>query len=333
MASVLLVAEAGVNHDGSLERALALVDAAAEAGADAVKFQTFTAAALATSYAPKAEYQSERTGAGSQADMLARLELHREAHETLMARCRERGVRFLSSPFDVANVRLLVELGLDTLKVPSGQITDLPYLRAVGASGCRLLLSTGMADLGEVAAALEVLEAAGAKREDITLLHCTTAYPAPAGDLNLRAMLTLRERFGTGVGYSDHTEGIEVAVAAVALGASVIEKHFTLDRGASGPDHAASIEPDGFAALVRAVRMVEAALGDGVKRVAPAEAANVAAVRKSIVAARDIAAGETLTEGDLAVKRPGTGLSPMRWDDVVGTRARRDYAQDEAIEL
>jgi N-acetylneuraminate synthase len=310
-----------------------MVDAAAAAGADAVKFQAFTADTLATADAPKAAYQAETTGAAeSQRDMLARLELSEDDHRALMARCAERGVRFLSSPFDVEAVALLARLGVTTVKVPSGEVTDLPYLRAVGALGGDVLLSTGMADLAEVRAALAVLEESGTPRQRIVVLQCTTEYPTPPEDVDLRAMVAMREALGVRVGFSDHTTGIAVAAAAVALGAEVVEKHFTLDRSLPGPDQRASLEPDELAALVRAIREVEAALGDGVKRPTPGEAANAAVARKSIVAARDIRAGEALTADALTVKRPGTGLSPMLWDDVMGTAAVRDFRKDEPIE-
>ena len=329
-----IIAEAGVNHDGSLEKALALVDAAAEAGADAVKFQTFTSAALATSEAPKAGYQRETTGeAGTQAEMLARLELDRAAHVALIERCRERGVEFLSSPFDLASVEMLAGLGLRAVKVPSGEITNLPYLRAIGGGGWRVLLSTGMATMVEVAAALAALEAAGARRDGVIVLQCTTAYPAPVEEANLLAMVSMRDELGVAVGYSDHTLGVEASLAAVALGAAVVEKHFTLDRTAAGPDHRASLEPADFARLVAGVRVVESALGDGVKAPSAAEKDNLRVARKSIVAARPIAVGEVYSEENLTVKRPAGGIDPMRWDDVVGRCAPRAFAADEAVEL
>ncbi len=330
---VFVIAEAGVNHNGSLERALAMVDAAAEAGADAVKFQTFSADALVTRDAPKAGYQVETTGAGeSQYDMLKRLELSESDHDALVARCRERAIVFMSAAFDPASLSLLARLGIDRVKVPSGEMTNVPYLRRVAALGLPVLLSTGMATLDEVRAALEVLERAGCPRERVTVLHCTTEYPTPPEDVNLRAMLTMRDELGVRVGYSDHTEGIAVPVAAVALGAEVIEKHFTLDRGLPGPDHRASLEPAELAEMVSAIRVVERSLGDGVKRPSETETANAAVARKSIVAARAIRAGETLDADALAVKRPGTGVSPLRWDEVVGTVATRDYAPDEPVD-
>jgi len=334
MPGVFVIAEAGVNHNGSLELALELVDAAAEAGADAVKFQTFRADALASASAPKAEYQLETTGESeSQLEMLRALELDVASHHALQARARGRGIEFLSAPFDLASVALLGEMGLPVIKIPSGELTNVPYLRAVAALGRPLILSTGMATLAEVASALAVLEEAGVARDDVVVLHCTTEYPAPFDDVNLRAMVTMGEALGVRFGYSDHTEGIAVPVAAVALGAEVIEKHFTLDRTMPGPDHRASLEPAELAQMVREIRQVEAALGSGIKAPSRREIANAEVARKSIVAACDIAAGEILSEDNLAVKRPGTGVSPLRWDDVVGSVASRAYAADEPIDL
>ena len=332
-AHVFVIAEAGVNHNGSTEMALELVDAAAAAGADAVKFQTFRADLLAAPRAPRAAYQREATGTtGGQLEMLRALELSGDAHRRLAAHCRERGIEFLSSPFDAESIELLATLGLKRLKVPSGELLDVPYLRRVAALGLPLIVSTGMATLAEVGTALAVLEAAACPRERVIALHCSTEYPTPPADANLRAMVTMRDALGVAVGYSDHTEGITVAVAAAALGAEVIEKHLTLDRGLPGPDHRASLEPGVFGEMVQAVRVVELALGDGLKQPTAGELDNVAAARKSIVAARRIAAGETLGPDNLTVKRPGTGLSPLRWDDVVGLRASRSYQPDDAIE-
>lgn len=331
---VFVIAEAGVNHNGSLDLALKLVDAAAAAGADAVKFQTFKAVALAASNAPKANYQKETTGGGeSQLEMLRRLELDVDAHHTLIERCRERGIAFLSSPFDPESTDLLVSLGLKTFKIPSGEITNLPFLRRIGALGVEVILSTGMAELEEIREALDVLEKAGTGRERITVLHCTTEYPAPMEEVNLRAMPAMADAFGVRVGYSDHTRGIEVPIAAVALGATAIEKHFTLDRTLPGPDHRASLEPPELAAMVGAIRNIENALGDGIKRPTPSELRNRSIARKSIVAARAIRRGETFSEKNLTVKRPGNGLTPMLWDRIVGSESKRDYAPEEAIEL
>ncbi|MBI2526476.1 MAG: N-acetylneuraminate synthase [Candidatus Rokubacteria bacterium] len=329
-APVFVVAEAGVNHNG--ERALArrLVDAAAEAGADAVKFQTFSTEALVSRDAPKANYQREATGeAGSQGEMLARLELDAGAHREIRDRCAERGLVFFSTPFDAASADLLERLGVPCFKLGSGEITNLPFLRHVGAKGKPVIVSTGMSTLDEVAQAVAALREAG--EAPLALLHCLSAYPAPAAEMNLRAMDTLSQRFGCPVGLSDHTSGIEIAVAAVARGAAIIEKHLTLDKGLPGPDHRASLDPGEFAALVRATRCVEAALGDGRKRPMPAEADTRRVARKSLVAARAITAGQRLAAADVAIKRPGTGISPADLPRALGRVVRRDVAPDEVI--
>jgi len=331
---VLIIAEAGVNHNGSLDLAKQLVNVARECGADIVKFQTFTAELLVSKSAEKAEYQKKTTGTDeSQYQMIKRLELDRAAHLALIDHCRSEGIEFLSTAFDLESVAFLAKLGLRRWKIPSGEITNLPYLRAIGARRGEVILSTGMADLGEVEAALAALEAAGTSRSNITLLHCTTEYPAPFAEVNLRAMDTLGNAFGTRVGYSDHTEGIVVPLAAVALGASVIEKHFTLDCNMEGPDHKASLEPRELAVLVKGIRDIEAALGDGIKRPMESELKNRPIARKSIVAARAIKAGDLYTIDNLTTKRPGNGVSPMDWDRIVGRKAGRDYHVDEAIEL
>ncbi len=329
----MIIAEAGVNHNGDLDVARHLIDVAADAGADWVKFQTFRADHLTTRTAPKAAYQQSATHMlESQQAMLQRLELSREMHEALIAHCRWRAIGFLSTGFDQESVDLLVELGLTQFKIPSGEITNLPYLRHVGGYGDPVILSTGMATLGEIETALEVLEQAGTPRSRITVLHCNTEYPTPMADVNLRAMVTIREALGVAVGYSDHTLGIEVPIAAVALGATVIEKHFTLDRTLPGPDHRASLEPDELKAMVTAIRNIEQALGDGLKRPSPSEAKNKPIARKSLVAAVPIRTGEVFTPDNITVKRPGTGISPMRWDEVIGRCAGRDFAVDELIE-
>ncbi|MBE7414466.1 MAG: N-acetylneuraminate synthase [Deltaproteobacteria bacterium] len=330
--SIFIIAEAGVNHNGSMENALQMVDAAAEAGADAIKFQTFSAERVVTRRAEKAAYQVNTTKTGPQLEMLKRYELDEKMHLRLIERCRERGIRFLSTPFDLKSIELLSGLGLDILKIPSGEITNLPYLRKVGGLGKKVLLSTGMSEMGEVRAAIEALALSGTPKGRITALHCTTEYPTPMEDANLRAMATMREALDVRVGYSDHTPGIEAALAAAALGAEVIEKHFTLDKTMEGPDHRASLEPGELKAMVLGIRKVEKALGDGVKRPARSEAANITALRKSIVAARAIRKGETLSEEAITAKRPGSGLSPMLWDRVVGAVAMRDFAPDELIE-
>lgn len=333
MPGVRIIAEAGVNHNGSLERALAMVDAAAHAGADAIKFQSFVPDALVSPQAEKAAYQAEQTGAGSQLEMLRALQLDEAAHESLIARCTLRGIAFLSSPFDIVSAQMLASLGVREFKLGSGEITNLPLLRAIARVADTLLLSTGMATTDEIGASLEALYECGLEKSRITLLHCTTEYPTPYEEVNLRAMASLGSRFSVAVGYSDHTRGFEVSIAAAALGAEVIEKHFTLARSLPGPDHAASVEPDELAAMVVAVRNVSTAMGSDVKAPTPSELRNLPLVRKSIVAARDIAAGDLLTEDVLTTKRPGTGISPMLWDSVIGTVATRAFARDEEIEL
>ena len=355
---VFVIAEAGVNHNGSMDMARQLIDVAAEAGADAVKFQTFKSEAVISKAARKAEYQVTNTGNDeSQLDMVRKLELGVEEHRQLIAHANSRGIRFLSTPFDIGSLHLLVdEFDLPQLKIPSGEITNLPLLVASGRSGRPLIVSTGMATMGEVEQALAVLAFAmtapaqarptgdavreafvspagqRALRERISLLHCTTEYPAPVAEVNLRAMQAMRAAFGLPVGYSDHTEGIHVSVAAVALGATIIEKHFTLDRALPGPDHVASLEPGELRALVRAVRDVSAALGDGIKVPAPSEIKNTTVARKSLVAATAIAKGEPFTEANLTTKRPGSGISAMRHADFLGRMATRAYAADDLIQ-
>lgn len=331
----LIIAEAGVNHNGDAALARRLIEAAAASGADLVKFQTFSAERLVTANAAKAPYQVAAAGPGeeSQRSMLKRLELSPQLHASLIEHCRSCGIRFFSTAFDLQGVDLLVELGADLFKVPSGEITNLPYLRHIGSHGKPVILSTGMASLGEIEAALGVLEQAGTPRNRITVLHCTTEYPAPMAEVNLRAMQTIQRAFDVAVGYSDHTVGIEVAVAAVALGAAVIEKHFTLDRNLPGPDHKASLEPAELRAMIAAIRNIEQALGSGIKSLTPSEAKNIDVARKSLVAARPIRTGETFTADNLTTKRPGIGVSPMRWDEVIGRRAQRDFGADELIEL
>ena len=328
---VYIIAEAGVNHNGSFDLACRLVDAAKAAGADCIKFQTFRAQNLVSRNAGKADYQKDTTGDGSQADMLSKLELSYDAFSRLKQYCEEVGITFLSTPFDLESVAFLDELGVPFWKIPSGEVTNLPYLEALAKTGRPVVMSTGMCEMGEIEAALRVLREHGTS--DIRLLHCNTEYPTPFADVNLRAMETMRRAFGVEVGYSDHTKGIEVPIAAVALGATIIEKHFTLNRNMEGPDHKASLEPDELAAMVSAIRNIEQALGSGEKTASPSERKNIAVARKSIVAKRAIKAGERLTEDDLTVKRPGSGISPMRWRDVLGTAAIRDFEEDEMIEL
>ncbi|MBS1583353.1 MAG: N-acetylneuraminate synthase [Bacteroidetes bacterium] len=323
----LIIAEAGVNHNGDLDLARRLIDVAANAGADIVKFQTFKAEKIISAAAPKAAYQQQATGASeSQLEMVRKLELSEADHDVLMAHCQERGIAFLSTPFDPDSIELLRRKGITIGKVPSGEITNKPYLTAMARAFPRLIVSTGMCTLDEVRAALDVLLAAGADRSAITLLHCNTEYPTPMADVDLRAMRTMADAFGLPVGYSDHTLGIEVPIAAVALGAVVIEKHITLDPAMPGPDHRASLPPEGLEAMVRGIRNIEAALGDGIKRPSPSEAKNIAIARKSIHLARHVARGTAITAQDLIMLRPGDGLSPMHVDDVIGRRAARDLA-------
>ncbi len=332
MPKTLIIAEAGVNYNGSLDLAYKMVDKAKEAGADIVKFQTGIPEKVMSRFAEKAEYQKKTTGEGeSQLDMVKKLMLKFEEFVPLKAYCEEKGIKFLSTPFDLSSVEFLEELGCDIWKIPSGEITNLPYLLRIAKTGKDIILSTGMSTLGEVGEAIGVLKNAGAGR--ITLLHCTTEYPAPYGDVNLRAMQTMRDAFGLKVGYSDHTPGIEIPVAAVAMGATVIEKHFTLDRNMEGPDHKASLEPDELTAMVMAIRNVEKAMGNGEKTPSESEKKNMAIARKSIIAARNIKKGEVLTAENLTTKRPGNGISPMRWNEVIGTKAIRDFDEDELIEV
>jgi N,N'-diacetyllegionaminate synthase len=329
--SIYIIAEVGVNHNGSLATAKELAEAAKEAGADCVKFQTFKAEKLVSRSARKAAYQEGTTGEGTQADMLKQLELSYDAFRELKAHCDRIGIQFLSTPFDPDSIAFLDTMDMPFWKVPSGEVTNAPYLAAIGKTGKPVVLSTGMCTLEEVGAAIRVLRENGSG--EIRLLQCNTEYPTPFEDVNLRAMQTMREEFGLETGYSDHTRGIEAPIAAAALGAGIIEKHFTLDRNMEGPDHKASLEPGELAAMVQAIRHIELALGTGVKTPSPSEQKNIAAARKSLVAARAIRQGETLTAENLAVKRPGTGISPMRWDEVIGTKAVRDFEEDELIEL
>ena len=334
MNKVFIIAEAGVNHNGSLGLAKKLVDAAADAGADAVKFQTFKANNLVSKSAHKAEYQKQTTAADeTQHAMLAKLELDDAAHRAIIEHCKRRQILFLSTPFDIESADMLEGLGMPIYKIPSGEITNLPYLRHISRLGKGIILSTGMSDLQEVENALGALESEGTPRSKITVLHATTEYPCPIEDVNLKAMLTIQKEFGVKVGYSDHTSGIEVPIAAVALGACVIEKHFTLDRTMDGPDHKASLEPGELKAMVSAIRNVEQALGDGLKRPSPSELKNIPIARKSLVAICGIKKGDLFSEKNLGAKRPGHGISPMHWDELIGQPARRDFAVDELIDL
>lgn len=335
MDRVVVIAEAGVNHNGSLRNAKLLVEAAAKAGADIVKFQTFRAEQLVTKNAQLASYQKASCAASAenQLEMLRRLELSPEEFREVAQYCKECGIRFLSTAFDVQSVDLLNDIGMHIWKIPSGDITNLPLLRRIGALGQPVYLSSGMASLGEIESALEILSSAGASRDIVTVLHCNTEYPTPYRDVNLRAIQTIQQSFGVRVGYSDHTVGIEVPIAAVALGAEVIEKHFTLDRKWPGPDQRSSMEPKEFTTMVNAIRNISAAMGSQVKRPSESEEKNRVVVRRSIVAAKRIKVGEEFTNSNLTVKRPGVGVSPMMWDLVVGKKAGRDYEVDEMIEI
>lgn len=332
MDSVYIIAEAGVNHNGDVDIAKQLVDAAAEAGVDAVKFQTFKTENLVCKDAKKAEYQTETTDkTESQFDMLKKLELTLDMHRELIDYCKKKKVTFLSTPFDMESIDLLEQLGMEVYKIPSGEITNLPYLRKIGSLGKKVILSTGMSTIQEVQDAVKVLRESGG--EDISVLHCNTQYPTPMEDVNLNVIQTMREALGVPVGYSDHTQGIEVPIAATALGATIIEKHFTLDRGMEGPDHKASLEPEELKRMVQAIRNIERALGKKEKIPTESEKDNIPIVRKSIVAKVQIKEGEIFRESNITTKRPGTGLSPMLWDKVIGQKASRDFQADEMIEI
>jgi N,N'-diacetyllegionaminate synthase len=334
MSNTLIIAEAGVNHNGSLDSAFKLVDVAVEAGVDVVKFQSGTAEKVISHYAPKAEYQKTTTSKSeSQLEMCKNFDLDYQAHSKLINYCREKKIRFLSSPFDLDSIDMLVELGLDTFKIPSGEITNLPYLLKIGALNKTIIMSTGMAELDEVRVALDILHRSGTSKNKFTVLHCNTEYPTPFEDVNLNAMLTLRDKLGVKIGYSDHTLGIEIPIAAVAMGGEVIEKHFTLDKNMPGPDHKASLEPSELKAMVCAIRNIEKSLGDGIKCPSPSELKNKAIARKSIVALRRIKKGEMFSEKNITTKRPGLGISPMKWNEVMGQIAERDFSIDELIEL
>lgn len=330
--SVFIIAEAGVNHNGDIGLAKSLIDVAVKSGADAVKFQTFKAENLVSKEAQKAQYQKETTNAKeSQFEMIKKLELDVNAHKELIAYSQEKNIMFLSTPFDHDSIDMLDDLGLEIFKIPSGEITNLPYLRHIGKLNKKVILSTGMADMEEVEDALEVLIEAGTERNNITVLHANTMYPTPMEDVNLKAMLTIGQAFNVAFGYSDHTLGIEVDIAAVAMGASVVEKHFTLDKTMEGPDHKASLELEELQAMVKSIRNIELALGSSVKKPSPSELPNISIARKSIVAAEPIKKGTILGADNLAIKRPGNGISPMRWDEIIGTVAAKDYGKDEQI--
>ena len=331
---IIIIAEAGVNHNGSMESAKKLVDVAADAGADYVKFQTFKADTLVTQSAEKAEYQKILTDKSeSQFEMIKKLELDKSAHDELIKHCEKKGIRFLSTAFDHDSIELLADLNIPLYKIPSGEITNLPYLRHIGRMGKPIILSTGMSTLEEVQKALNVLLESGAEKEKITILHCNTEYPTPMEDVNLKAMLTIREELGVNIGYSDHTLGIEVPIAAVAMGATVIEKHFTLDRTLTGPDHAASLEPHELKSMVTAIRNIKKAMGDGIKKPSPSETRNIPIARKSIVAKKPIKKGERYSEENITVKRPGTGISPIEWDNIINQKSIKDFIIDDLIEV
>lgn len=332
MKKVFIIAEAGVNHNGEIALAKRLIDEGAKAGVDAVKFQTFKAETLVSKSAKKAEYQKNTTNVEeSQFEMLKKLELDYGVHEELMSYAQNKGVMFLSSAFDLESIDLLTDLGISLFKVPSGEITNLPYLRKIAQTGKQVVLSTGMSTLADIEKALEVLRENGA--QDITVLHCNTEYPTPMKDVNLSAMNSIQNAFKVPVGYSDHTIGIEIPIAAVALGAEMIEKHFTLDKTMEGPDHKASLEPEELKAMVDGIRNIEVALGHGVKQLSESEKKNMTIARKSLVAKNNISIGEVFSEDNLTIKRPGTGLSPMEWDNVIGTISRKNYEADEVITL
>lgn len=335
MKHVLIIAEAGVNHNGSLELAKQLVDKAADAGVDFIKFQTFKSEKLVSKSAKQAEYQQRNIGKKDDGllAMLKKLELSEADHIELIAYCEQKGVKFFSTAFDLTTIDLLHSFNLGFWKIPSGEVTNYPYIRKIAQYHEPVILSTGMCELSDIEAAVKVLLEFGVQNEQITILHCNTEYPTPFRDVNLKAMLEIGEKFGVQIGYSDHTKGIEVPIAAVALGATVIEKHFTLDKNMEGPDHKASLEPDELKAMVSAIRNIEQALGTGHKTISESERKNIEIARKSIVAACPIKAGELLTEDNLTVKRPGNGISPMRWNEVIGTRAIKDFEEEEVIVL
>ena len=324
---VLIIAEAGVNHNGSMELAKKMIEIAKEAGADIVKFQT--GYDCVSKFAPKAKYQIETTGEGSQADMVKTITLTFEQHRELYEYCKKVGIPYLSTPFDVTSVEFLATLDLPFWKIPSGEITNLPYLIKIGQTKKPVVMSTGMAEMNEINEAIDILKSNGTK--DITLLQCHTDYPTQMKDVNIKAMLTLKDTFNLPVGLSDHTMGIEVPIAAAALGATIIEKHFTLDRTLKGPDHTASLEPNELKQMVSSIRNIEIALGDGIKKCSDNERDNIIVARKSIVAKKNIKKGEVLTEENITTRRPGNGISAMKWFDILGTKAQKDYNEDELI--
>jgi N,N'-diacetyllegionaminate synthase len=334
MNKTLIIAEAGVNHNGDISIAKRMIDCAVEAKVDAIKFQTFKTENLVSSNTKKADYQIKNTAQKeSQFEMLKKLELDTETHLVLMNYCKAKKIKFMSTPFDIESIRFLAKLGLDTFKIASGEITHLPYLRAIGKLKKKVILSTGMSNMIEIKAALDVLLKSGTKLKEITLLHANTEYPTPFKDVNLNAMISIKNKFKTNVGYSDHTLGIQIPIAAVALGATVIEKHFTLDRTMDGPDHIASLEPNELKEMVNNIRIIETSLGDGIKAPSISEQKNINIARKSIHTKKNISKGELFTENNIIAKRPGNGISPMKWDDIIGKKANRDFKADELITL
>jgi len=334
MNKTFIIAEVGVNHNGSVKIAKKLIDVAKDCGADAVKFQTFIAEKLVSTNAQKSDYQKKTTNINeTQFQMIKKLEFDVKTHKELIDYCSKKGIPFLSSPFDLKSIDLLVELGLGTIKIPSGEITNLPYLKKIGKLKKSIIISTGMADLGEIEDALDILTSSGTEKGKITVLHCNTEYPTLYEDVNLDAMVTIKKAFGVKVGYSDHTAGIEVPIAAVALGAEVIEKHFTLNKNMEGPDHRASLNPKELRAMVKAIRNIEKSLGNGIKKPSYSESKNISAIRKSIVATKKIKKGEIFTVDNIGVKRPGNGISPMLWNIVIGKTAKKNFNIDELIEL
>jgi N-acetylneuraminate synthase len=330
----IIIAEAGVNHNGDIENAFKLVDAAVDAGVDYVKFQTFKAEKLVSKVAKKADYQIQNTNNSedSQYTMLKKLELSHQQHEEIIAYCNKKGIQFFSTAFDLDSLQYLKDIGLELVKIPSGEITNYPYLRLAAQLFKKVILSTGMCTMEDIEAALNVFLSAGISKDNITILHCNTEYPTPYEDVNLKAMLSIGEKFGTDIGYSDHTLGIEVPIAAVALGASVIEKHYTLDKNMDGPDHKASLEPDELKAMVQSIRIVEKSItGSGIKEPSASEMKNIKIARKSIVAKTTIQKGEVFTEDNITTKRPGDGISPMRWDDIIGQKATKDFSEEDLI--
>jgi N,N'-diacetyllegionaminate synthase len=330
----IVIAEVGVNHNGSIHLAKKMIDVAADCGVDYVKFQTFKAEKLVSRYAEKADYQKETTNIEeSQFEMIKKLELDLNAHNKLIKYCDTKGIKFISTPFDLDSIDLLFDLGVNLFKIGSGEVTNYPYLKKIATKGLSVILSTGMSDLSEVEQALTVLFDNGLNREQITLLHANTEYPTPFGDVNLKAMITLKDAFKVNVGYSDHTPGIEVPIAAVAMGATVIEKHFTLDKTMEGPDHKASLEPDELKTMVKAIRNIEMAIGNGIKQPSQSEINNISIARKSIVAQKTILKGDVFCDENISTKRPGDGISPMRWNEIIGRKAMRDFKPDDLIEI